>query len=141
MNAEEREELVKLLVAIRDAFSSAVEAINAFLQSSEPRQEVEIRRNGGVYGRLVVKPNEAVAVPATGLNIRATDLAIQRFLIPKVLEAVKRKYGVDYAVESEGETLKSVRLKGSLEQKEVEKLAKAFAWAFEKAAARKPASS
>jgi hypothetical protein len=133
----EKADLAKLLAALRDSLSSAVKAIDAYLQALEPEQaSVEIRRNGGVYGRLLVKPDEIVATPAVGLNIEVAGLAIQRFLIPKVLEGVKRKYGVDYAIESEGGILKAVRLRGKLEQSEVERLTKAFAWAFEKAVAK-----
>jgi len=134
----EEADLAKLLAALRDSLASAVKAIDSYLQALEPEQaSVEIRRNGGVYGRLAVKPSELVATPAVGLNIEVADHAIQRFLIPKVLEGVKRKYGVDYAIESEGGMLKAVRLKGKLGQAEVERLAKAFAWAFEKAVAKR----
>jgi hypothetical protein len=136
MSGEEKADLVKLLTALRGSLASAVEAIDAYLQSlKQEQQSFEIRR-GDVYGRLTVKPGELVATPAVGLSIKVTSPAIQRFLIPKALDGVKRKYGVDYAVESEGGTLKAVRLKGTLDQKEVERLSKAFAWAFEKAVAR-----
>jgi len=131
----EKADLIRLLDSLRKSFASAVEAIDAYLQGLE-RESVEIRRDGGVYGHLLVKPNELIATPAVGLNIQVAGLAIQRFLIPKVLEGVKRKYGVDYAIESEGGILKTIRLRGVLDRKEVERLIKAFAWAFEKAVAK-----
>lgn len=133
------EALLKLLKALRSSRSSAVQAIDEYLRAYEKPEEqaiVDIKRNGGIYGRLTVKPGELTAFPAVGLNVEVADLAIQRFLVPKVLDALKRKYGVDYEVESEGGRLKAVRIKGKLEQKDVERLVKAFAWAFEKASSK-----
>lgn len=137
---KEEEAMLKLLKALRFSLSSAVQAIDEYLKAYEKPEEqaavVDIKRNGGIYGRLTVKPEELTAVPAVGINVEVADLAIQRFLVPRVLDALKRKYGVDYEVESEGGRLKAVRIKGKLEQKDVERLAKAFAWAFEKASSK-----
>ncbi len=136
---EEREELLKLLASLRESFASAAEAIDAYMRAVrrvEAHPKSDITRGSGVYGSLIQKPGEIVALPANGLNIAASDPAIQRFLVPRVLDALKRKYGVDYAVEPSNGKLALIRVKGSLEQREVDKLKRAMAWAFEKASER-----
>lgn len=133
---EEESDIVKLLVSLRASFASAVEAIDAYLKAVERAEaypKSDITRGDGVYGSLIQKRGEVVAVPAKGLNIAVSAPAIQRFLVPKVLEALKQKYGVEYAVESGNGKLEAVRVKGKLEQREVDKLKRAVAWAFEKA--------
>lgn len=132
----EEPDIVKLLTSLRASFASVVEAIDSYLKAVEGAEaypKSDITRGEGVYGSLIQKPGEVVAVPAKGLNIMVSSLAIQRFLVPKMLEALKRKHGVEYAVESSNGKLKAVRVKGKLEQKEVDKLKRTVAWAFEKA--------
>jgi CRISPR/Cas system type I-B associated protein Csh2 (Cas7 group RAMP superfamily) len=137
---EEKGELVKLLATLRESFTTAAEAINSYLQALAPSEggvAVGIaNRNSHVYGRIIQRPNELVATPAENITVEAEDPAIQRFLIPKVLNALKQKHGVDYAVESGNGKLKAVRIKGALNQQDVDKLKSALAWAFEKASAR-----
>jgi hypothetical protein len=132
----EKTEIAKLLRSLRDSFASAVEAIDAYLRSqgaAEAYPAFKISRNGKEYGRLVKRPNELVAYPCEELNIQADSPAIQKFLMLKFLSAMKQKHGVDYTIDSDNGKLTAVRVKGTLEQKEVEKLNRALAWAFEKA--------
>jgi len=136
---EEKADVAKLLASLREAFASAAKAIDEYLEKVEAAEKypsADITRGGGVYGRLIQKPNEVIAVPAEGLNIAVADVAIQRFLVPKVLDAVKQKHGVEYSLESTNGKLKAVRVKGALEQREIDRLKRALAWAFEKAAKR-----
>ncbi|MEM2045435.1 MAG: hypothetical protein QXO20_04565 [Candidatus Bathyarchaeia archaeon] len=133
---EEEPDMVKLLASLRACFASAVEAIDNYLKAVERAEaclKSDVMRGADVCWSLIQRQNEVVAVPSKDLDIAASSPAIQRFLVPKVLEALKRKYGVEYSVESGNGKLKAVRVKGKLEQREIDKLKRAIAWAFEKA--------
>jgi len=138
--SEEKAELVKLLTTLRDSFMTNVEALNNYLQILTPPEAGTViditNRNGHVYGRIIQKPNELVAVPAENITIGRDDPAVQRFLVPKILEAVKQKYGVNYVIEADNGKIKAFRIVGALDQKTVEELKSPLAWAFEKASAR-----
>ena len=137
---------LRAVLAVRNGLAAIVEELNTILGEMGPRPPttaaakatMHVRdRDGNLYARILHGPGETVILPVESLQIEASDPALERFLIPRILEAFKEKHGVEYSIGEREGLLKEIRLKGRLEEKQLKDLVKALEWTFEKASERK----
>jgi hypothetical protein len=101
---------------------------------SSCRQFPLIDTKRGSLGMMNVSDTEANLVPS--VKVLANDPAIEHFLTSRVLEPLKEKHGFQYSLFSELEILKTIHVKGKLDDKQIKELQSATAWAFAKASER-----
>jgi len=127
-------ELTQLLEAvstIRDELKELVEKLDLILGSA--RIDTLKSRDGKVLGKAYLMCGSATIIPT--VPVAEGDPAVTRFLIPKVLERMKAKYGIEYTVENRDGKLRRLTVL-NVPQAEYEKLKRAVEWALEKASAR-----
>ena len=127
-------ELTQLLEAvstIRDELKELVEKLDLILGSA--RIDTLKSRDGGALGKAYLMCGSATIIPT--VPVAEGDPAVTRFLIPKVLERMKAKYGIEYTVENRDGKLRRLTVL-NVPQAEYEKLKRAVEWALEKASAR-----
>jgi hypothetical protein len=74
------------------------------------------------------------------LEIKATDPAVERFFIPRVLEKLREKHGANYKIETRQNLLKAIKITG-LNQEQLKELKSPLAWTLKKASQRKKTSA
>jgi len=127
-------ELTQLLEAvstIRDELKELVEKLDLILGSA--RIDTLKSRDGEALGKAYLMNRSATIIPT--VPVAEGDPAVTRFLIPKVLERMKAKYGIEYDVENRDGKLRRLTVL-NVPQAEYEKLKRAVEWALEKASAR-----
>lgn len=78
---------------------------------------------------------EFTILPVESLEIKASDPAVERFFIPRVLEKLKQKHGANYKIETSQNLLKAIKITG-LNREQIKELKSPLAWTLEKASQR-----
>ena len=101
------EKILKAIVNIADGFENlgnlAVE-LRALVGEITETGTVEhlTDKKGGLLARIVESNiGETTILPVESLGIKAADPAVQRFLIPHVLEKLREKHGINYKIEAQ----------------------------------------
>jgi len=93
-------------------------------------------KTGDLLARIVESDRGDITIlPVESLEIKATDPAVERFFIPRVLEKLTEKHGVNYKIETQQNLLRAIKIKG-LNEEQLEELKKPLTWTLEKASQR-----
>jgi hypothetical protein len=135
------EKILKAIVNIADGFENlgnlAVE-LRALVGEIAETDTVEhlTDKKGGLLARIVESNmGETTILPVESLGIKVADPAVQRFLIPRVLEKLTEKHGIIYKIEAQQELLRAIKIKG-LSEEHLKELKNPLAWTLEKASHR-----
>jgi hypothetical protein len=135
------EKVLRALVSIADGFENlgnlAVELRALVGEITETGTVDHLRdKNGGLLAHIVESNiGETTILPVESLGIKVADPAVQRFLIPRVLEKLIEKHGIDYKIEAQQELLRAIKMKG-LNEEQLKELKNPLAWTLEKASQR-----
>ncbi len=135
------EKVLRALVSIADGFENlgnlAVE-LRALVGEITETGTVEhlTDKTGGLLARIVESNiGETTILPVESLEIKVADPAVQRFLIPRVLEKLTEKHGITYKIEAQQDLLRAIKIKG-LNEEQLKELKNPLAWTLEKASQR-----
>ncbi len=93
-------------------------------------------KTGGLLARIVESDRGDITIlPVESLGIKVADPAVERFFIPRVLEKLREKHGVNYKIETQQNLLRAIKIK-ELNKEQLEELKKPLAWTLEKASQR-----
>jgi len=135
------DKVLKAIVSIADGFENLgnlAAELKALVGEITETCTVEhvTSKTGGLLARIVESDRgEITILPVESLGIKVADPAVERFFIPRVLEKLREKHGVNYEIETQQNLLKAIKIKG-LNEGQLEELKKPLAWALEKAAHR-----
>lgn len=126
------------VIAVRDGLDRVVEQLNFILAEYAPSGLVDqiTDKAGRLLARVFESTDKLTIMPLETLQVKADDPAVQRFLIPKVLERLKEKKELNYAFEADYGFLKVIRVEGKLSSEDKAGLRRAVAWTLEKASSR-----
>jgi hypothetical protein len=135
------EKVLRALVSIADGLENlgnlAVE-LKALVGEITETGTVEhlTDKKGGLLARIVESDmGETTVLPVESLGIKVADPAVQRFLVPRVLEKLREKHGIDYKIEAQQDLLRAIKIKG-LSEEQLKELRNPLAWTLEKASQR-----
>jgi hypothetical protein len=137
------EKLLKAIVSIAEGFEnlgSLAAELKAIVGEITETGTVEhlTDKTGCLLARIIESDiGETTVMPVHSLEIKVSDPAIQRFLIPRVLEKLREKHEINYEIEAHWDLLRAIKIKG-LTQEQLEELKKPLAWTLEKASSREP---
>jgi hypothetical protein len=93
-------------------------------------------KTGGLLARIAESDRGDITIlPVESLRIKATDPAVERFFIPRVLEKLREKHDINYKIETQQNLLTAIKIKG-LNEGQLQELKKPLAWTLEKASHR-----
>ena len=137
------EKLLKAIVSIAEGFEnlgSLAAELKAIVGEITETGTVEhlTNKTGSLLARIIESDiGETTILPVHSLTIKVSDPAIQRFLIPRVLEKLREKHEINYEIEAHRDLLRAIKIKG-LTQEQLEELKKPLAWTLDKASNREP---
>lgn len=135
------ENILKAIVSIADGFENlgnlATELKALVGEITETgRVEHVTSKAGGLLARIVESDmGEITILPVESLGIKVADPAVERFFIPRVLEKLREKHGVNYKIETKQDHLRAIKIKG-LTKEQLKELQSPLAWTLEKASHR-----
>jgi len=135
------EKVLRALVSIADGFENlgnlAVELRALVCEIAETGTVEHLTdKTGGLLARIIESDiGETTVLPVESLGIKVADPAVQRFLIPRVLEKLREKHGINYKIETQQDLLRAIKIKG-LSEEQLKELKKPLAWTLEKASHR-----
>lgn len=129
--------LFKVVLAFREGLNRVVEELNSILAEYTPSGIDQITdRAGRLLADVFEFPDRVTIMPLETLRVKADDPAVQRFLIPRVLERLREKKGLNYTVEADYGFLKAITIDCQLTPEDEARLKRAVAWTLEKASSR-----
>ncbi len=136
------EKILKAIVSIADCFENLgnlgaeLKALVGEITETGTVEHVT-DKTGGLLARIVESDmGEITILPVESLGIKVADPAVERFFIPRILEELREKHGVNYKIETQQDLLRAIKIKG-LTEEQLEELKSPLAWTLEKASKRK----
>lgn len=130
------EDLEKIKAIIASHLEQAAQEIRGLVQPhggfSTPDAE-SLTSNGQLVVRIQKVDNETRFLPVESLRIKKDVGTIKGFLVPKILENLKKKHGLNYQILGKGDLLKAVVVYGPIAGKQLKELKSGVAWAFHRA--------
>ena len=131
--SSKEENILEAVAAVRDELKELADKLDLILESAQI--DILTSRDGKILAKTFRHNNSLTVILDKNVKVGEGDIAIQHFLIPKVLERMKEKHQIQYSFEYRERLLGSLKVTG-LPEGEEEKLKRAVAWTFEKAITR-----
>ena len=128
-----RDDLSKL----SEELKATITLIDTILEKRTPAKPESVenlidKTGEKLLAEIILNDDTVTITTVQKLQVKANDPALRRFLLPSVLDKLKKKHGVEYYVETKGELLHRIVLK-NMPEGEWERIEGAVRWTFEKA--------